>query len=221
MKIAIVGANGFIGRNAAKYFPNTILITRKTVDIYDNEAVETFFKNHPVDWIIHCAVEGGSRLAHDSKDVTYNNLKSYYSFARLGIPMIYFSSGAAIWNPDSPYGFSKLIIENMDHPHVKLIRIFGCYGPHEISTRFTAAVAKGHVVIDQDRYFDFIHVNDLMYIVEKQMKSNKYRIVDAVISGPKLKLSEFAQLHGATYEINKPGSLGNPYVSLNDKIKFL
>lgn len=212
VKIAVIGANGFIGRNVARHFPNTILVTRRHLDIMDNQKVEEFFERHPVDWIIHCAVEGGSRLEQDSKDVTFNNLKSYFSFARLGIPMVYFSSGAALWNPESPYGFSKLIIENMNHPHVKLIRIFGCFGPYEKSTRFTAAVSKGFVVIDQDRYFDFIHVNDLMYLIEKVMK-NSTKIIDAVYPGPKMKLSDFAEMYGADYIIQK-SSLGTPYVSV-------
>lgn len=212
VKIAIIGANGFIGRNVARHFPNTILITRKHLDIMDNQKVEDFFEKHPVDWIIHCAVEGGSRLEEDSKDVTFNNLKSYFSFARLGIPMVYFSSGAAIWNPESPYGFSKLIIENMNHPHVKLIRIFGCFGPYEKATRFTSAVSKGFVVIHQDRYFDFIHVSDLMYIIENIMKGST-KLIDAVYPGQKFKLSDFAKAYGAKYIIDKPG-LGPPYVSI-------
>lgn len=212
VKIAIVGANGFIGRNVARHFPNTILITRKHLDIMNDKKVEDFFQKYPVDWIIHCVVEGGSRLEQDSKDITFNNLKSYFSFARLGIPMVYFSSGAAIWNPESPYGFSKLIIENMNHPHVKIIRIFGCFGPYEKSTRFTAAVSKGFVVIDQDRYFDFIHVHDLMYLIESVMKSDK-KIIDAVYPGPKMKLSEFAEAYGADYIIEKTG-FGAPYISV-------
>lgn len=213
VKIAIVGANGFIGRNVSRRFPNTILITRKTMNIYNNEDVENFFKQHPVDWIIHCAVEGGSRLENDSKDVTYNNLKSYYSFARLGIPMIYFSSGAAVCKPETPYGFSKLMIENMNHPHVRIIRIFGCYGPYEKPTRFTAAVSRGSVIIEHDRYFDFIHVNDLLDIVEKQMKSSERKIEDATYPGSKMKLSDFARLHGAKYIIEND-QMDKPYVSI-------
>lgn len=213
VKIAIIGANGFIGRNVARHFPNVLLITRKHLDIMDNKKVEDFFQKHPVDWIIHCAVEGGSRLEQDSKDVTFNNLKSYFSFARLGIPMVYFSSGAALWNPESPYGFSKLIIENMNHPHVKLIRIFGCFGPYEKTTRFTAAVSKGFVVIEQDRYFDFIHVNDLMYLIEKVMKESDSKLIDAVYPGPKMTLSDFAETYGADYIIKNSG-LGTPYVSV-------
>lgn len=213
MKIAIVGANGFIGRNVARYFPNTILITRKTFDVFDSQQVEEFFAKNPVDWIINCIVEGGSRLEGDSKDVTFNNLKSYYSLARLGIPMIYFTSGASIYYPDSPYGFSKRIIEDLDHPHVRLIRIFGCYGPYEKESRFSAAVSKGFVNIHQDRYFDFIHVKDLIYIIDNEMKSHKKRsIIDAVYPGPKIKLSEFAEKNGAVYMIQNEG-LGDQYTS--------
>lgn len=217
MKIAVIGANGFIGRNVAKHFANTILITRKTMDISNNCQVETFFKSHPVDWIIHCAIEGGSRLKKDDKDVTYNNLKTYYSFSRLGIPMVYFSSGASIWMPDTPYGFSKKIIEEMNHPHVKIIRIFGCYGPFEKETRFTYAVFKlGYVSITNDRYFDFIHVKDLMYIIENTMKDKNINgIIDAVYPGKKITLSQFAHKHGAKYEIQND-KMEQPYISIKD-----
>lgn len=208
MKVAIVGANGFIGRNAARWFPNSILITRKT--IVDDE----FFERNPVDWIIHCAVEGGSRLADDTDEVIAKNLRSYDKYARLGIPMVYFSSGAAVWKPDTPYGFSKRMIENMDHPHVKIVRIFGSYGPFEKSTRFTAAVSTGFVCIHQDRFFDFIHVHDIMRIVEHVIKNplTVPKIIDAVYPGPPMKLSDFARIHGAKYFIEREG-LGEPYIA--------
>lgn len=207
MKVAIVGANGFIGRNAARWFPNSILITRKTnVD-------KEFFIRNKVDWIIHCAVEGGSRLHEDLDEIIAKNLRSYDKYARFGIPMIYFSSGAAIWKPDSPYGFSKRMIENMNHPHVKIVRIYGSYGPYELSTRFTYAVAKGFVRIHQDRFFDFIHVDDIMRIVETIVKEkNSPKIIDAVYQETPLLLSEFATLHGAEYIIEREG-LGEPYIA--------
>ncbi len=204
MKVAIVGANGFIGRNATRWFPNSVLITRRGCTQLPSD----------VDWIIHCAAEGGSRLSEDSTDVTYKNLKSYCEYARLGIPMVYFSSGAAMWNPDSPYGFSKLMIENMNHPHVKIVRLFGCYGPYEKPTRFTAAVARGHVTIHQDRFFDFVHVHDVMRIVESIIKDpvSFSKVTDAAPPGlPKL-LSEFASEHGAEYTIEREG-LATPYIA--------
>jgi nucleoside-diphosphate-sugar epimerase len=131
--------------------------------------------------------------------------------------MIYFSSGAALWKPDSPYGFSKRIIENMNHNHVKIVRIFGSYGPYEKSTRFTAAVAKGFVTIHQDRLFDFIHVHDIMRIVEHIIKNytNVPKIIDAVYPGDPLKLSEFAKLYGANYIIINE-ELGEPYIANRD-----
>lgn len=208
MKVAIIGANGFIGRNATRWFPNSILITRKTV------VDDAFFVRNPVDWIIHCAVEGGSRLTEDTDDIISKNLRSYDKYARLGIPMVYFSSGAAIWKPDTPYGFSKRIIENMNHPHVKIIRIFGSYGPFEKSTRFTAAVSTGFVRIHQDRLFDFIHIDDIMHMIEHIIKNplTVPKIVDAVYPDPPLKLSEFAERHGSKYIIERDG-LGEPYIS--------
>jgi GDP-L-fucose synthase len=212
MKIAIIGSNGFIGKNISIRFPDALKITRETFDIFNYKQVETFFNDNKVDYIIHCVTVGGSRLKDDDSNVLLENLKSYMSIARLGIPMIFFSSGAALYADDKPYGFSKKIIEEMNHPHVKILRIFGCWGPFEPEQRFTYAVKSGHVNIHQDRYFDFIHVDDVCNLVANIMSNHKGdRIIDAVTK-PTLLLSEFAKQHNATYTIEKPG-LGNSYVS--------
>ena len=58
-KILIVGATGFIGRNLYDFFENkgeyeTTALKRSDVDLYDEEAVENYLKEHFYDIIFYC-----------------------------------------------------------------------------------------------------------------------------------------------------------------------
>jgi len=123
--------------------------------------------------------------------------------------MIYFSSGAAL-QPGmnrEPYGLSKWVIDQRikNIPGTYSLRIWGCYGPGELPTRFSAICqSQGHVVIDKDRYFDFIDVKDIKKIVLKytngELEDKEYNLVYP----EKMLLSQWAEKFGATWEIKNP-----------------
>ena len=220
MKVCVFGSNGFIGSNILR---NTdwIGVTRQQLDLTIQQDVDTFFESNTFDVVIHCAVMGGSRLQSDSGDVCYKNLLMFENIVRhrdkFG-KLIYFSSGASKRGnpPTDPYGFSKWLIDkriaSMDDA-VYSMCIWGCYGPGEPSTRFSAACKRdGHVVINKDRYFDFIDVEDVKKIVLKYFIQGGQKFYNLVYQGKKLKLSEWAVKFGATYEILEEG-LDTPYTS--------
>ena len=78
------------------------------------------------------------------------------------------------------------------------IRIWGCYGPGEL-TRFSAVCrSKGHVVISQDRYFDFVDVSSVKAVVLKYVNGElSAKSIDLVYPEKKL-LSQWATFFGAT-----------------------
>ena len=132
--------------------------------------------------------------------------------------LIYFSSGAALRGspPIDPYGLSKWMVEKRIDtiPNTHSLRIWGCYGPGELPTRFSAVCKRdGHVNIDQDRYFDFIDVEDVKRIVREYVYS-KWLMPKCcnLVYPKKMLLSEWAKFFGATFEINNPG-LGEAYIS--------
>jgi len=203
MRVCILGAGGFIGRNLARSFPNNVALTRKELDLLDTKAVNKYFSEHDYDVVIHCAVMGGSRLREDDYSILDKNLRMFFNVMNATrCKVYYFSSGAALRNfpnpPSDPYGFSKYVIEQYKCPRLQILRIWGCFGPDEPSTRFLATGKReGHVTIPVDQEFDFIHVNDVARVMEYLMdKPNVGYPLNMVYPGKKRLLSEIAQMSG-------------------------
>lgn len=214
--VCVLGANGFVGKNLIRGM-NWTGLTRQDLDLTDQNAVEEYFKTHEYDVVIHCAVLGGSRLKKDEGDVIYKNLLMFENVVRVFKgKIIYFSSGAALRGdpPTDPYGLSKWIIDKriqtIDNAYS--LRIWGCYGPGELPTRFSAVCReKGHVIIDKDRYFDFVDIEYVKKIVFDYVygyiNDKEYNLVYP----EKLLLSQWAEKFGATFEIVDTKELGESY----------
>ncbi len=218
MRVCVLGAAGFIGKNVLRDTDWTG-VTRQELDLTDPEAVKEYFKKHEYDVVIHCAVIGGSRLRPDDGEVFYKNLLMFENVVvAFKGRLIYFSSGAALCGnpPSDPYGMSKWLIDRRIEtlPNAYSLRIWGCYGLGEPSTRFSAVCKKeGHVVINQDKYFDFIDVEDVRKIVQEYV-SCKWEMpkVCNLVYPEKLLLSQWAEKFGATWEIEDTSGLGESYI---------
>lgn len=217
-RVCVLGAGGFIGKNLLRDTDWTG-VTRQDLDLTNQCAVEEYFNTHEYDIVIHCAVVGGSRLALDNGEVILKNILMFENVVRVFKgKIIYFSSGAALRGnpPTDPYGLSKWIIDKriqtIDNAYS--LRIWGCYGPGELPTRFSAICKeKGHVVIDQDKYFDFIDIEDVKRIVWEYIRCENTRTDKEydLVYQEKLLLSQWAKKFNATHEITKPG-LGESYI---------
>ena len=98
------------------------------------------------------------------------------------------------------------------------LRIWGCYGPKaSFQTRFSAICKNvGHVVIDQDRYFDFIDIKDVCKIVGEYVRDERSEKEYNLVYQEKLLLSQWAEKFGASWEIKDKPELGEPYCSIKD-----
>jgi nucleoside-diphosphate-sugar epimerase len=217
MRVCVLGSNGFIGSNLLRG-TDWIGVTRQQLDLTIQKDVDKFFENSKFDVVIHCAVVGGSRLQPDTGEVFYKNLLMFENVVRnlKGTRLIYFSSGAAKRGdpPSDPYGFSKWLIDKRiaTLDNVYSLCIWGCYGKDELPSRFSAACKQGHVLIQRDRYFDFIDVEDVKKIVEEYCLNGGQKFYNLTYPGPKLKLSEWATKFGATSTIVE-ADLDEPYIS--------
>ena len=91
--------------------------------------------------------------------------------------------------------------------------IWGCYGVGELETRFSAICKnKGHIVIPQDKYFDFVDIEEVKRIVVQYCYASGAKFYNLIDSENKLKLSEWATKFGATFTIEKEG-IGDSYTS--------
>ena len=218
MKVGVLGCNGFLGRYFLEH-NKWIPITREEVDLLNPISVEKFFHRYKFSVIVHCAVVGGSRLKEDNSDVLKENILMFENVSRFFHgKIIYFSSGA-VFNgnpPVDPYGLSKWIIDKRitQIPNAYSLRIWGCYGPGELSTRFSAICRnKGHVVIEKDKYFDFIDIEDVMKVVREYIDGYRFSKQCNLVYPKRMKLSEWAKKFGATYDIINKNELDEPYIS--------
>tara|TARA_B000000475_G_scaffold235883_1_gene203634 strand:+ start:426 stop:1154 length:729 start_codon:yes stop_codon:yes gene_type:complete len=218
MKVGVLGCNGFFGRYFLEH-NKWIPITREEVDLLNPISVEKFFHRYKFSVIVHCAVVGGSRLKEDNSDVLKENILMFENVSRFfNGKIIYFSSGA-VFNgnpPVDPYGLSKWIIDKRitQIPNAYSLRIWGCYGPGELSTRFSAICRnKGHVVIEKDKYFDFINIEDVMKVVREYIDGYRFSKQCNLVYPKRMKLSEWAKKFGATYDIINKNELDEPYIS--------
>ena len=218
MRVCVLGVGGFVGKNLIRD-TDWVGVTRQDLDLTNQLEVEEYFKTHEYDAVIHCAVVGGSRLKPDDGEVLYKNLLMFENVARVfNGKLIYFSSGAALRGdpPTDPYGLSKWLIDRRIDaiPNAYSLRIWGCYGPGELPTRFSAVCKRqGHVVIERDRYFDFIDIEDVKDIVRQYLFSKRMmpKCCDLVYPEKKL-LSQWAKVFGASWEIKDISELGESYI---------
>src|SRR6056300_702341 len=218
-KVCVLGAGGFVGKNLLRD-TNWVGLTRHDVDLTDQKAVEKYFSEHEYDVVIHCAVIGGSRLKQDDGDVTHKNILMFENVVRVFKgKLLYFSSGAALRGtpPTDPYGLSKWLIDRRIEtiPGAHSLRIWGCYGSGELPTRFSAVCKReGHVIIGQDRYFDFIDIEDVRKIVVEYVNGVRHEKECDLVYPEKLLLSQWAEKFGATWKIEDSTKLGESYIKI-------
>jgi len=216
MKVCVLGAGGFIGKNVLRC-TDWVGVTRNDLNLLDQSAVEKYFKSHEYDVVVHCAAS----IDQVSRETVYKNSLMFENVVRVFKgKLIYFSSGAALRGspPTDSYGLSKWLIERRIEmiPNAYALRIWGCYGPGELPSRFSATCKRdGHVVIERDRYFDFIDVEDVREIVQQYVTSKKalVKYCDLVTGKDPLLLSEWAEKFGATWEVKDTSTLGERYIS--------
>jgi UDP-glucose 4-epimerase len=191
MRILITGANGYIGKtlhNALRDTHYVTAITRDSFDLTDTIAMSKFFESkHHFDVVLHCAVVGGSRLVEDKWNVLDKNLTMYYNllqFRRHYTKLIHFGSGAEIYTPEEPYGYSKKVIAKsiLNQDNFYNIKIFGVFDENELNTRFIKNnikryINKESILIHQNKQMDFFYMEDLVklikhYINEKHLPKN-------------------------------------------------
>ena len=198
MNILITGGNGFIATNIYKTIKedhNVYLTNRQTLDVLDRDQVDKFFDDHEIDIVIHAAVSGGSRTKQDDVYALINNLimfdnlsQNKHKFGHL----IHFGSGAEFDRrtnissakeddescPADYYGLSKKVIKReIDKiENFYNLRIFGCFGVDEADTRFIKSAVRNvkegkPIEIHQNRYMDFIYIEDLCKVVEHYVEN--------------------------------------------------
>ena len=220
------GPNGVTGKLFKEKFKekfNVLAPSSKELDLTNDSAVEKFFNENKVDYVVHCAT---FRPLHNSTvhfvdDVLESNLRMYFSLARQSSKykkMIYFGSGAeynkvkAIVNareedigrtiPFDPYGFGKYVMnEHCRHSeNIVNFRLFGTINPLErctknvISNMCAKAIIGTEIRLKRDCRLSFVDMADVLLLVEAALQSNIIRHDYNITDGKTYLLSEIAYM---------------------------
>lgn len=212
MKIAVLGSNGFVGRNLADHLEKShevVRVTRKTLDFMNSYQVHGFCRENQFDIIVNCAtVMTDSNSLADAR----NNLglfMNFYSQSSLYKKFINLASGAEFdrtknisfappgylfsVQPEDSYGWGQNIKARICAQSINFynIRIFNCFGKGELPTRLLPRyLSQGNIEIKDDRYFDMFSIQDLKKVVQHCIE-NEWPVKDVnAVYQEKHKLSE-------------------------------
>jgi UDP-2-acetamido-2,6-beta-L-arabino-hexul-4-ose reductase len=169
MKIGITGANGFIGSHLKNVLNNSVIFQGNLTEL---SQVREFVKS--CDRIYHLA--GKNRA--DSGEILKNNIISTANILlsmklENNFPEIVFaSSQQTSWNPDSEYGFTKILEEEIIKKAKNwcIFQIPNVYGPgcrpfyNSVVATFCYQLSRGEelTVHNPDVQRDFIFIGDLI-----------------------------------------------------------
>lgn len=190
MKLAILGANGFLGKYlttalAGQY--DIIPVTRSTVNLENYHAVHQWLIANKPDVIINCAISGGGK---NVDDINYSdvqrNLKIFFNFYNSPLKFKYINIGSGAefdratnisnateeqihdCTPIDSYGFSKNIIARavLKRDNFYTLRLFGCFDSSEPDIRVFKKFKKDKKITIVDKFFDTISAEDFATIVK-------------------------------------------------------
>lgn len=192
------GPRGVTGRLIKEHFIDKYeLLTPNSseLDLTNDEAVQVYFENHKVDYVIHCATFRQTSIhnGHFVDEELESNLRMFFALAAQSSrykKMIYFGSGAEfdkskpIINisednfgssiPKNKYGLGKYIMNlySKTSSNIYNFRLFGTINQYErftknvISNLCVKAIKGLPLELKQDCRFSFVDINDIIPIID-------------------------------------------------------
>lgn len=247
MKIAIIGAKGFVGSRISKYLElnhSVYPITRDNLDVLNPLSVKYFLSLNSFDVIINCAATmTDNNQLYDARN-NFGMFINFYDNRHKFGKFINMASGAEFDRttnidnaneldifhimPSDSYGWGQNMKARICATTDKFynIRIFNCFGRGEIPTRiFPRFLRESFITITDDRYFDYFSIQDLVVIVKNCVENDwKEKDVNAVYEG-KIKISQalelFCKINNLKPNFKVINNSNKNYTGNHEKLKSL
>ncbi|MCR5214376.1 MAG: NAD(P)-dependent oxidoreductase [Eubacterium sp.] len=223
-RVLLTGGSGFIGRNIKDELAKKCELyipTRSELNLLDENKVYEYIEKNNIEVVIHSAnpnpvknpLDKANRMFEDSIRVFLNLQQAEKLYEKL----IFLGSGAEYDKskdmdmiheeefgrsiPYDTYGLIKYNIHKLleQSPKMYNLRLFAVYGPTDHESKFITHVIRSilenkDITIRQDCRFDYMHVSDLVDILDYFIYNKpKYQTYN-VCSGKVLYLSEIAEI---------------------------
>lgn len=240
--VLLTGSGGFIGGNLKEYLLGKYnLLTPRSfeLNLCDKTEVKEYFRQHDIDFIIHCAVKGGVRGEQDSDSTVEDNLSMVENILenkKETSKIILFGSGAMYDRfrelhkvreeeigehiPSELYGKSKMLIAQkiQNRDDAVCMNIFACFGRGEKATRFpSCAISQNlkheQIEINRNVVFDYLYIDDLLKIVEFFIENKpKYNIFNLTPT-QSISLKEIAEIINEISDFKSEIVIKNPLMN--------
>ena len=217
----------------------------KELNLLDYSKVSAHLKNNKFDVVIHAATYDAAPIhsTNEPAKVFENNLKMFFNLVQCKDcfgKLIYFGSGAEYgreyWTskmkedylgqhmPTDQYGLSKFVMAKYaeSSSNIYNLRLFAVFGKYEdwrvriISNICRHAALNLPITINQNKYFDFLYINDLVRIVnwfiDNKPQKNVYNICSGNILDFKTIAKKVVRISGKKLDVlTKKEDLGREY----------
>lgn len=221
-KIAVLGANGYIGRYLVENLTTdgyeVLPVTRSELTLTNTQQVKNWLEKYRPYAIINCASSvsiTGVREHNVNFDDLQNNINiflNFYYHSDLFSKFINIGTGAEFDKtrsiteiteteltksfPTETYGYSKNLISRfvLEKEKFYTLRLFGCFDKSEPTARlFQQLQIKDQVTIE-DKQFDYISARDFYKVLNHYLNNNvEHKDINCVYS-KKYMLSEIANM---------------------------
>lgn len=224
---------------------NIHCLGKEELNLLDYKKVLSYIKSNNFDVIIHTATYDAipKHSTNDPSKVLENHLKMFFNIIRCNNyfgKMIYFGSGAEycrdywkpkmkedyfdMYVPKDQYGFAKYLMTKYTllKNNIYNLRLFSVFGEDDdFKVRLISNICRNvslnlPIVINKNKYYDFLYINDLVKIVEwfinNKPKHNVYNVCTGNVTSFKNIANKILKISGKNLSINiKDKKLGEEY----------